>query len=128
MEAARGTHILLVDDDTLNQRAMLGFLRDLGSTCVDTAWNGAQAVNIVKRAPYSYNCIFLDLTLPVMDGLETASKIREINEDVPRIALIRNASKEAKDASLVKGMNDHITKPIHQERLMQVLWKFLQHD
>ncbi|KAB8221026.1 CheY-like superfamily [Aspergillus novoparasiticus] len=125
-EVACGTRILLVDDDILNQAAMLRLLQHLGFSLVDTARNGAEAVNLVKRSPFSYDCILLDITMPVMDGLEAASQIREIDTDVLLIALTGNVSKGTAVASLSKGMNDCITKPIHQKQLMRALLKLLK--
>ncbi|PYH96584.1 two-component system protein A [Aspergillus ellipticus CBS 707.79] len=118
-------HVLLVEDNLVNQMIMLKLLQNMGFARVDTAWDGAEAVRLVKQQPLSYNTILMDIGMPVMDGLEATRQIRQMGLDVPIIALTGNVLKEDEEAYLAAGMNDHIGKPVHQKQLMQLLWKWM---
>jgi osomolarity two-component system sensor histidine kinase TcsA len=118
-------HILLVEDNMVNQIVMLKLLKSLGFERVDTAWDGAEAVRQVKQTPLSYNAILMDINMPVMNGLEATTKIREVNSEVPIIALTGNALKGDAETYLARGMNDYVPKPVHRKRLVQLLWKWL---
>ncbi|GIK05610.1 hypothetical protein Aspvir_009723 [Aspergillus viridinutans] len=118
-------HILLVEDNMVNQIVMLKLLKSLGFERVDTAWDGADAVRQVKQTPLSYNAILMDINMPVMNGLEATTKIREVNSEVPIIALTGNALKGDAETYLARGMNDYVAKPVHRKRLVQLLWKWL---
>ncbi|PWY68466.1 histidine kinase [Aspergillus heteromorphus CBS 117.55] len=118
-------HVLLVEDNLVNQMLMLKLLQNMGFARVDTAWDGAEAVRLVKQQPLSYNTILMDIGLPVLDGLEATRQIRQMGLDVPIIALTGNVMKEDEKQYLASGMNDHIGKPIHQKQLMRLLWKWM---
>lgn len=124
-EIAPHMHILLVEDNMVNQIVMLKLLKSLGFERVDTAWDGADAVRQVKQTPLSYNVILMDINMPVMNGLEATTKIREVNSEVPIIALTGNALKGDAETYLARGMNDYVAKPVHRKRLVQLLWKWL---
>ncbi|KAJ5133086.1 hypothetical protein N7448_001885 [Penicillium atrosanguineum] len=116
--------ILLVEDNKVNQTIMLKLLGTLGFDRVDAAWDGAEAVRMVKQKPFAYNVILMDINMPVMDGLTATEKIRQLNIDVPIIALTGNALKGDAETYLAKGMNDYVAKPIHRQQLVDVLWKW----
>ncbi|EAW06702.1 sensor histidine kinase/response regulator Fos-1/TcsA [Aspergillus clavatus NRRL 1] len=118
-------HVLLVEDNMVNQIVMLKLLKSLGFERVDTAWDGAEAVRLVKQTPFSYNAILMDINMPVMNGLEATACIRDMNLDVPIIALTGNALKGDAETYLAKGMTDYIAKPVHRKHLVQLLWKWL---
>jgi osomolarity two-component system sensor histidine kinase TcsA len=67
----------------------------------------------------------MDINMPVMNGLEATTKIREVNSEVPIIALTGNALKGDAETYLARGMNDYVAKPVHRKRLVQLLWKWL---
>ncbi|CAI7605483.1 unnamed protein product [Penicillium pancosmium] len=121
-------HILLVEDNKINQTIMLKLLYSLGFGRVDPAWDGAEAVRMVKQRPLTYNLILMDINMPVMDGLEATAHIRQINTDVPIIALTGNALKGDAETYLAKGMNDYVAKPLHRQQLVELLWKWLGFD
>ena len=116
--------ILLVEDNKVNQTIMLKLLGTLGFERVDAAWDGAEAVRMVKQKPFAYNVILMDINMPVMDGLTATEQMRQLNIDVPIIALTGNALKGDAETYLAKGMNDYVAKPIHRQQLVDVLWKW----
>ncbi|KAJ6105125.1 hypothetical protein N7523_010199 [Penicillium sp. IBT 18751x] len=116
--------ILLVEDNKVNQTIMLKVLGSLGFERVDAAWDGAEAVRMVKQKPFAYNVILMDINMPVMDGLTATEQIRQLNIDVPIIALTGNALKGDAETYLAKGMNDYVAKPIHRQQLVEILWKW----
>ena len=96
---------------------------------VETAENGKIAVEKVEASPKgSYDLIFMDIQMPVMNGLEAAQMIRALlREDahtIPIVAMTANAFSEDVSKSLNAGMNDHISKPIDLKKLHAVLGKY----
>ncbi|CAG7919624.1 unnamed protein product [Penicillium olsonii] len=117
-------YILLVEDNNVNRTIMVKLLSTLGFQRVDAAWNGAEAVRMVKQKPLAYNVILMDINMPVMDGLTATEHIRRMNLDVPILALTGNALKGDAETYLSKGMNDYIAKPLHRQQLVDLLWKW----
>ncbi|KAJ5375860.1 hypothetical protein N7517_007866 [Penicillium concentricum] len=117
-------HILLVEDNKVNQLIMLKLLSSLGFKRVDAAWDGAEAVRMVKQKPLTYNVILMDINMPVMDGLTATEHIRRMKLDVPILALTGNALKGDAEMYLAKGMDDYIAKPLHRQQLVDLLWKW----
>jgi osomolarity two-component system sensor histidine kinase TcsA len=104
---------------------MLKLLQSLGFERIDVAWDGAEAVRHVKQTPLSYNVVLMDISMPVLDGLEATAQIRAMGVEVPILALTANALKGDMETYLAKGMNDYIGKPVHRDQLLQVLWKWM---
>ena len=67
----------------------------------------------------------MDISMPVLDGLEATSQIRGMGIDVPILALTANALKGDRETYLAKGLNDYLAKPIHSDQLLRVLWKWM---
>ncbi|MDH3355817.1 MAG: response regulator, partial [Chromatiales bacterium] len=109
-----GTHILLVEDNLINQEVAFGLLSSAGIT-VATANNGVEAVEMVQRSgPTGFDLILMDLQMPEMDGFEATQVIRGLAgfEGLPIIGLTAHALAEERENCLNAGMNDHVTKPI----------------
>ena len=116
--------VLVVEDNTINQRVLLALLAKLG---VETALaeNGRQAVDIITRGEM-FDAVLMDLQMPDMDGLEATRHIRaweHANHCVPLpiIALTADAFAEDRQRCLDAGMNDHLSKPIHLHHLQKTL-------
>ncbi|KAJ5318358.1 hypothetical protein N7476_004778 [Penicillium atrosanguineum] len=124
-EIAPHKHVLLVEDNIVNQMVMLKLLQTLAFERIDIAGDGAEAVRRVKQTPLSYSVILMDINMPVLNGLEAASQIRGMGVDVPILALTANALKGDMETYVAKGMNDYIEKPVHRNHLLQVLWKWM---
>jgi CheY-like chemotaxis protein len=101
--------ILLVEDHFLNQIATKKILTTWSEfISVDIAENGL--IGVEKHREYNYNLVLMDIQMPVMNGLESAKRIRE-RSDVPIIALTANASRSEMEKCLEMGMNDYLAKP-----------------
>lgn len=120
-----GAHILLVDDNLINQEVASEFLRDVGMD-VAIVSNGQECLEALGRSPY--DLVLMDIQMPVMDGLEATRRIRQNSKfkKLPIIAMTAHAMTGDKEKSLAAGMNDHITKPIDSKALHKVLRKWLR--
>lgn len=120
----KGKHILLVEDNELNQQVAKEILEDMGFA-IDIAENGEIAVNKVNDK--NYDIVLMDMQMPVMDGVEAARQIRKNSkyESIPIIAMTANAMATDRERCLKAGMNDHITKPIDPRKLFAILLRWM---
>lgn len=109
--------ILLVEDSPTNRMVAGAHLRSLDAI-VDHAENGEIAVERARR--FSYDIILMDISMPVMDGLEATRRIRTFS-DVPILGLTAHALGPEITSSLEAGMNDHLAKPFQKRDLFQRL-------
>ncbi len=125
LEDIRGAHILLTDDNTINQEVTSEFLRDVGMN-VTLASDGRECLDLLDRG--SYDLVLMDIQMPVMDGLEATRRIRQNSRfrDLPIVAMTAHAMTGDRDKSLAAGMNDHITKPIDSAVLYRALKKWIK--
>jgi two-component system sensor histidine kinase/response regulator len=119
----RGTRVLLVEDNEINQEVAIGLLED-AAIQVDLAENGEIAVQMSRQN--DYDVVLMDMQMPVMDGIEAT---REIRSDprlrhLPIIAMTANAMATDREKCLDAGMNDHIGKPIDPDQLFSVLLRW----
>ncbi len=116
-------HILLVEDNEINQLIAEELLKSAGHT-VDIANNGQEALDLLEVN--TYNIILMDIQMPVLDGLSTVSKIREDARlaHMPVIAMSAHAMTGDREISLHHGMNEHITKPISPNILYETVNRF----
>lgn len=126
-----GSRVLLVEDNDINREFAIELLRSV-NIHVDEAVNGAEAVMLVQQK--RYDCVLMDIQMPVMDGLDAAKQIRalaesgnEIYATLPIIAMTALAMASDAEQSQEAGMNDHVTKPIDPEHLFATLSKWLPH-
>lgn len=117
-------HILLVEDNAINQAVAGEMLRQMGLT-FDVAEDGLQAVTKVVNSPH-YDLILMDIQMPNMDGYAATKMLRERGFDELIICgLSANAMKSDFNKAFEAGMNDYITKPIKQVLLAEMLMKYL---
>jgi PAS domain S-box-containing protein len=124
MQCCAGRRVLLVEDEPINREITQELIADLGLH-IDTAENGAEALERVRQQPY--DLILMDMQMPVMDGLEATHRIRRLPEvaQVPIVAMTANAFAEDRARCLEAGMNDFLTKPVEPERLLAVIQHWL---
>lgn len=123
--------ILIADDELVSRNKMLTILRSYGRC--DTAANGGTALELVCEAEEPYDLLFLDIEMPVMNGMSVLHKIRnmENKRDVPaekRIKIIMTTAHADKDTivqCLREGCNDYILKPVNKETLEKKIARFL---
>ena len=124
----RGARVLLVEDNEINQEVASSLMERMGMS-VTLAENGLNAVNACKAR--TFDIIFMDIQMPVMDGLEAARRLRaQEAEDgagpTPIIAMTAHAMREDREKSRDAGMDDHITKPIDPDMLARILIKWVK--
>jgi len=123
-EAVRGAHILLVEDNEINQQVATELLRDEGFF-MDIADNGKIAVEkvISFKGKMPYDLVLMDLQMPVMDGYTAAQEIRKDTrfDELPIVAMTADAMSGVREKVLDIGMNDFVTKPINSGDLFRVL-------
>jgi len=124
LEKIHGAHILLVDDNSINQEVANEFLLDVGMV-VTIASNGRECLDALQHGPF--DLVLMDIQMPEMDGLEVTRRIRQDSrfKDLPIIAMTAHAMAGDREKSLAAGMNDHITKPIDQAVLYQTLKEWI---
>ncbi len=117
-------HVLLVEDNEVNQEVTLEILRELGLRS-ELAENGARAVDMARMS--AYDLILMDIQMPIMDGLDATRAIRRLPgyERVPILAMTANAFEEDRQQCLRAGMNDHVGKPVPAKALLDLLDKWL---
>ncbi len=122
-----GVHILLAEDNPVNQMVAMTLLKKYGCT-VMPAGDGAEAVAAVKEN--EFDLVIMDCQMPNMDGFEATETIRRYEEEsgnsrLPIIAFTANAMKGDKERCLAAGMDDYVTKPVNQKELENALMKWL---
>ena len=120
-----GRHVLLVEDNPVNQTVIEAMLRSLGFT-VSVATDGAQAVRSAEGN--EFEVILMDCRLPIIDGYEATRQIRQLpgRGEVPIIALTANALQGDRETCLSAGMNDYLAKPFKRNDLQQILQRWVQ--
>jgi CheY-like chemotaxis protein len=118
---------LLVEDDLVNRRVALNFLKRAGCE-VTQAVNGLDGVKKFSEA--EYDIIFMDCEMPGMNGYDATREIRkaesETNRHTPIVAMTANALEADKKLCLDAGMDGHIPKPVSPEILQNILGKYVK--
>ncbi|KAI7260913.1 hypothetical protein KC345_g9947 [Hortaea werneckii] len=121
--------VLVVDDHPINQRLMVSMLDKLGYNA-DVAEDGSLAVEMARNS--SYDFIFMDLQMPVMDGLEATSRIREDSKGSPDktviIAMTANVMEGIQNRCTAAGMDGYISKPLKLSSIKQILARYSGKD
>ncbi len=124
-------HILLAEDNTVNQKLARLMLEKLGCW-VDLASNGVEALRLARKI--RYHLVLMDCQMPEMDGFEAAAALRKLETEqpigvhagpVPIIALTANAMQGDRERCIEAGMSDYLTKPLRAEALAGVLDRWL---
>ena len=105
--------ILVVEDNEDNRHILVYRLRKIGDFDIKEASDGQEALDLIAQDPP--DLLFLDLKLPVLDGWETARRIRAMQgtvKDIPIIALTAQAMVGDEEKALAAGCSDYIAKPI----------------
>ena len=128
-DAIKGKHILLAEDNLLNQEIAVEILQAAGFT-VEVVGDGGDAVERIRTAQAGqFDLVLMDIQMPLMDGYEATRRIRGLNlpgvSDLPIIAMTANAFDEDRRAALAAGMNGHIAKPIDIPKLLALLEQLL---
>ena len=117
--------ILLAEDIEINREIIFSLLQDSGLNII-SAENGSVAVELFTASPDQFDLIFMDVQMPIMDGLTATRTIRALADipkaaTIPIVAMTANAFKEDQEMSMAAGMNGHIAKPIEVSVLFDTL-------
>ena len=117
-----GLHILLAEDNVVNQQVAAEILSADGAT-VDIAANGQVAIDMLQAQPERYDVVLMDMQMPQVDGVSAARMIRadERFALLPIIAMTANASEQNRQECLEAGMNDHVSKPLDWDALTELV-------
>jgi len=129
MFTAPNANILVVDDNEMNIKVIKALLEPFHMR-IDTAVNGKEALDMVKN--HTYDLVFMDHMMPVMDGIEATNEIRKLEGEyysaLPIIALTANVTEEARELFLKEQMNDFVAKPIRMAELKKCILRWLHKD
>lgn len=120
--------LLVVDDHPANLALLSRLLRDYGHE-VHEAGSGRDALALCEH--HAFDCIFMDIRMPEMDGVETTQRIRLLNNsnrDTPVIAVTAQAMADEKHKLLLAGLDDYLSKPLQEPQLQQALMRWLPQD
>ncbi len=124
LETIKGAHVLLAEDNTINQLLAKDLLTQAGLQ-VTIAGNGQQAVELAGKI--AFDAILMDIQMPEMDGYEATKVIRSdtSKRQLPIIAMTANAMTGDRERCLAAGMDDHVAKPIEPRHLFETLVKWI---
>lgn len=122
--------VLVAEDNALNRKVIVKMLEKIGCK-VHTAVTGQAALDFLKRTEPAdqrpqVDMVFMDIQMPVMDGLQATAAIRKTDPLLPIIALTAHAMKGDREKFIQAGMNDYLAKPIRREELISILRRYFQ--
>lgn len=125
--ALNGRHILVVEDNTINQ-LVVSELLELAGVNVTLANHGQEALDKIEE--HDFDGILMDMLMPIMGGLEATKHIRNNpkHKDLPIIALTAGVTKEERQKCFEYGMNDFIAKPVDERLMIKILVKQLNQN
>jgi CheY-like chemotaxis protein len=127
--APEGCKVLLVEDIEMNREIAKVVLEEAGFE-VDMARNGKEAVDKVSdAAPDRYDVILMDIQMPVMDGYQACTKIRQMDgkkAEIPIVAMTANAFEEDRQRASGVGMDGYLTKPLKADELCKTIISILK--
>ena len=117
-------YVLLVDDNDINRQVASTILSKAGCR-VDVAVNGIDALEKVKKN--SYQLVFMDIQMPVMDGITATKEIKKLNLSTPPIVVAMTAysMQDERKNILESGLDDYLAKPIKAKNLIQKVQEYL---
>jgi PAS domain S-box-containing protein len=126
LRPVQGAHLLLVEDNEINQQVASELLSQ-ARFHVDIANHGQEAIDMLELG--RYDCVLMDVQMPVKDGLTATAEIREDKQfkDLPILAMTANATAEDRARCEAAGMNDHVAKPVVPRVLFETLLKWIPH-
>lgn len=117
--------VMIVEDNPVNQMILCNLVSKLGHEIVK-ANNGQEAVDLFREKPVDF--IFMDCQMPVMDGYRATTAIRDIDKNIPIVAVTANALERDRQKCFEAGMNDFISKPIKKGIIAEMLNKWGSED
>ena len=116
-------NILIVDDNEINLLLLTNLL-DRQHFSIDSALDGDEALKLINR--HKYHLAFVDLNMPVMNGIELVKKLRKLHNSLKTIAISAYADKQTIREALDAGFDNYLTKPIDPDQLNRLLENVLE--
>ncbi|PYH42845.1 uncharacterized protein BP01DRAFT_385050 [Aspergillus saccharolyticus JOP 1030-1] len=118
-------HVLIVDDNDINVKILTTFMRKIGCS-YETATDGLIALEKFKASTKRFDYVLMDISMPVMDGIESSSKMREFEEENARprtaiMAVTGVASSEMQQQAFAAGIDDYLVKPLSLHDLKRIM-------
>jgi PAS domain S-box-containing protein len=122
-----GMHILLVEDNEINQEVAQYLLLHAGAT-VEVATNGQLAVDLLRQPQRPFDAVLMDVQMPVLNGYDATFMLRNMGlRELPVIAMTANVMDDDRRRAAEAGMNAHVAKPIDVEELIGTLTRLVPH-
>ncbi len=120
-----GLRVLLVEDNPVNRRVATGILKNLHCSVVE-AENGQVALDLLDENERRFDIVFMDVQMPVLDGLQTTARIRAEGRwpTLPIIAMTAHAMKGDRERCIEAGMTDYVAKPVRMVEIRKMLEKW----
>jgi len=116
----------LVVDDCFINRIIIKTLLEKNNFKVDEAEDGKEVVNLIEEGKY-YDIIWLDIQMPILDGIECTKRLRSLlNYSGKIIGVTSYADRRSYESCICAGMNDVIAKPITEESIINIAEKYMQ--
>lgn len=125
-------HALVIEDNPINQKMIQHTLKNLGIT-TECANNGKEGLEMYMKYHDNYNVIFMDIQMPVMNGVESTKRIIEYEGEnklnhTPIIVVTANALKGDRERFMAEGMDEYVSKPIDLQKFITALKVFFSED
>ena len=123
------THVLVAEDNPVNQMVIRGLLQRLGYS-IEMTNNGEEALRLYVRNPKHYSLVLMDCEMPIMDGFEATRQIRRFEHEqqhppVPIVALTAHILDEHRKSGEAAGMDAYLAKPVNFTQLEETLASFI---
>ena len=123
-EKIKNKIVLLVEDNLINQKIAEKMLNRIGLK-TKIANNGGEAVEMIINKKETVDLIFMDIQMPVLNGLDTTIELRKQEVNIPIVAMTANAMQGDREICIESGMNDYIGKPVKMDDLTDILDRWL---
>lgn len=134
-EMKRESHILVVEDNAINQKIAIKTIQALGFPNVTAVWNGAECLSYLLSSKSRFpSLVLMDVQMPIMDGYTATHHIRheepfahdEVMKSTPIIAMTASAINGDREKCHAAGMDDYLSKPVKREELEKMLFKWIR--
>jgi len=124
-------YALIVDDEQFNRKVLQGMIESISNLKILEAGNGIESIEFVKQNLFTLSLIFMDINMPLMNGIEATINIRKIcfekSNYIPIIAVTAFSEENQKKDCLNSGMDFFMNKPVKIKELYEILTKYAKH-
>jgi PAS domain S-box-containing protein len=124
LKRIKNKRVLLVEDNIINQKIAEKMLTRLGLKTF-IANNGEEAIQVIERDKEGFSLVFMDVQMPVLNGLDTTRELRVRDYQIPIVAMTANALQGDREICINAGMNDYVGKPVKMDDLLGIVSKWV---